>query len=337
NEYATDVCVRAYDASGNVSGCQPIVLAFPLANEMPLDAPEVFSVSAVNESYFHLEWFEPPVATGYLLRYGPAGCRVPGAVTVADIGPSAVLIDPGFFDIDLAGLTPNQLYWFEIVGLDNNGLPGKPTRRTQMLLDSPDGNGDGLPDAWAAFYGIADPHGDLDLDGLDNLGEYQSRTNPRHADSDGDGFYDGYELEWGTDPCGPEKPPYHTQPRLTLMGLQKYTLRTALNLGTSSSTIDIVNFGAGQMNWQISSDASWLTFDQTSGNEDATVRFTADPAGLAPGAYRATVTVQTIPTAQAGRAVLAEQAQFTVTFMVMPAIVPADDTYRIYLPIARRD
>src|SRR5690606_5457975 len=154
-------------------------------------------------------------------RYGPAGCPIPGAVTVADERPSPLIV-PQQFDFWLYGLTPNQLYWFELAGVDHNQLPGKPIRVERMLIDGPDGNGDGLPDEWANFYGITNPYGDLDQDGLDELTEYQVLSNPWHADSDGDGFYDGVELEWGTDVCGPEKPPYHTRPRLTVFGNQQY-------------------------------------------------------------------------------------------------------------------
>jgi hypothetical protein len=61
-----------------------------------------------------------------------------------------------------------------------------------------DRNHDGLPDKWERHHhlstkargvGKADP----DRDGLNNRGEFRSRTNPRRADSDGDGVGDANE------------------------------------------------------------------------------------------------------------------------------------------------
>jgi hypothetical protein len=46
-----------------------------------------------------------------------------------------------------------------------------------------DSNGNGLPDAWEAAYGISDPSGDADGDGQSNLKEYLAGTNPTNAAS----------------------------------------------------------------------------------------------------------------------------------------------------------
>ncbi|MFZ0544394.1 MAG: BACON domain-containing protein, partial [Candidatus Promineifilaceae bacterium] len=208
-----------------------------------------------------------------------------------------------------------------------------PIRVERMLIDGPDGNGDGLPDDWAAFYGITDPLGDLDQDGLNELTEYQLLSNPWHADSDGDGFYDSVELEWGTDVCGPEKPPYQTQPLLTLFGNQHYNMRTATNQAPVANTLELINFGSGTMNWQVTADAGWLTFDQESGSGDATVTFTADPAGLAPGAYNATITIVAAPPTGLSGGGLQETAEVAVTFVVLPEIGEPDTTRYIFLPI----
>jgi hypothetical protein len=333
---ATAVCVRAYDASGNLSGCTAVPLTFPLPLDVPLDVPEVFEVVPNSGQFFQLFWTEPPIAAGYVLRYGPAGCQVPGAVTIADEGPSPIILIPPQFDFELLGLTPNQLYWFELAAIDHNLMPGKPIRVERMLIDGPDGNGDGLPDEWADFYGITNPLGDLDQDGLDELTEYQLLSNPWHADSDGDGFYDSVELEWGTDVCGPEKPPYHTRPLLTLFGNQHYNMRTATNQAPVEDTLQIVNFGGGEMDWQVAADASWLTFDQTSGSGDATVTFTANPAGLPPGAYNATITIVAVPPTGLSGGGLQETAEVEVTFVVMPEIGEPDTTRSIFLPLVFR-
>jgi hypothetical protein len=76
-----------------------------------------------------------------------------------------------------------------------------------------DADGDGLPDYWESGYGL-DPNdpagdqgasGDPDQDGLTNAQEYNPsrNTNPMNADTDGDGFKDGAEVAFGSDPLNP--------------------------------------------------------------------------------------------------------------------------------------
>ncbi|MFN0080609.1 MAG: hypothetical protein ACKVY0_29425 [Prosthecobacter sp.] len=68
-----------------------------------------------------------------------------------------------------------------------------------------DRDGDGLPDLWEYRYELnlrdaEDAGTDPDGDELVNSEEYAAGTNPRLADSDGDGFEDGVELTQGGDP-----------------------------------------------------------------------------------------------------------------------------------------
>lgn len=67
---------------------------------------------------------------------------------------------------------------------------------------------DGLPDAWEQKYGlnVADPNDatdDADVDGLTNVAEYGLKTNPKAADTDGDGVNDLVEVNTGADPNDP--------------------------------------------------------------------------------------------------------------------------------------
>lgn len=64
---------------------------------------------------------------------------------------------------------------------------------------------DGMPDLWEMQYGLnydnsLDANEDTDQDGLTNLEEYLAGTNPLLADSDGDGYLDGFEVIMGKDP-----------------------------------------------------------------------------------------------------------------------------------------
>jgi hypothetical protein len=72
-----------------------------------------------------------------------------------------------------------------------------------------DADQDGLPDIWEIKYGLSNdddgsidikngPNGDPDNDGLNNLGELQSETDPTSADTDSDGLSDKVEDGGGT-------------------------------------------------------------------------------------------------------------------------------------------
>ncbi len=69
-----------------------------------------------------------------------------------------------------------------------------------------DTDGDGISDEWEARYGLSatwngDASLDGDGDGLSNLEEYRSDTDPNDSDTDGDGLSDGDEVNiHGTDP-----------------------------------------------------------------------------------------------------------------------------------------
>lgn len=76
-----------------------------------------------------------------------------------------------------------------------------------IFADTVDTDGDGLPDWWERLYGTdplnpADPvlTQDVDGDGLNWLQEYQNRTNPLIADTNGDGITDGAAVAAGLNP-----------------------------------------------------------------------------------------------------------------------------------------
>jgi len=62
------------------------------------------------------------------------------------------------------------------------------------VLEGDDGNDNGMPDTFEDEHQVRNPNADPDLDGLDNLSEYLSGTDPNDSDSDGGGENDGSEV-----------------------------------------------------------------------------------------------------------------------------------------------
>ena len=60
---------------------------------------------------------------------------------------------------------------------------------------------------------------------------------------------------------------------------------------TGSQTLLINNIGGGTLNWDITTDESWLNCTPTSGTEAGVVSVTADATGLATGTYNASITI----------------------------------------------
>lgn len=67
---------------------------------------------------------------------------------------------------------------------------------------------DGLEDKTESELGLSDTDFDSDQDGLSDLNEIERyKTNPKNKDTDGDGYFDGFEVRNGFHPNGPGKLP----------------------------------------------------------------------------------------------------------------------------------
>ena len=71
------------------------------------------------------------------------------------------------------------------------------------VMEGPDENQNRLPDTFEEQYGVKDPEGDPDMDGLNNYGEYQAGTDPNDPDTDDGGEKDGSEVNYGRYPLDP--------------------------------------------------------------------------------------------------------------------------------------
>jgi len=93
-----------------------------------------------------------------------------------------------------------------------------------------------------------------------------------------------------------ESPPILLEPASPSLAVQPTSLDFALPRGdaTASQSITIANVGVGVMNWQVSSDAAWLSASQTSGNLQeggtAVVLARVSSSGLDPGGQVGTLT-----------------------------------------------
>lgn len=114
-----------------------------------------------------------------------------------------------FLRVSVYAQTANAVVLLQYGGATPSGLHGLRTR----WLDS---DGDGVADSDETLYGSnpLDPQDpprvgvDSDRDGLRDEFERSIGTDPRKADTDGDGFVDGLEVYAGTNPKDPASVPY---------------------------------------------------------------------------------------------------------------------------------
>jgi hypothetical protein len=333
---SSTVCVRAYDASGNVSDCTPTTYSMPESPEVRLGPPEEIRLDSDGAS-ITAAWIPPGARDlgGSLVGYRPVGCLLDRAQRTASEGPSPLIYRPTIMSTQLTGLTPGQVYEVSVAGYRTGGEIGPRISARVMHIDPTDANADGIPDQWAAVYGLDPDSADLDGDGLSDRNEYEAASDPRRADSDGDGAYDSQEVEAGTDPCDPNDRPRDEAPRLALVGDASLFFATATNLGAPEPQfISVLNRGGATLAWEASASDPWIGLSPMRGSGIGTLAIAVDPAGLAPGLYTGLVTIiNTSPPAdlRAGLAALPESVDIPVTMLVLP-----EKERKVYLPLVRR-
>ncbi len=201
--------------------------------------------------------------------------------------------------------------------------------------DPTDADDDFMPDSWEAVFGINDPAADDDQDGVANLAEYNAGTFPTDPDSDRDGYYDGEELERGSDPCAPGAPPSTVTSGLAVVGASEVVFHNPINLApTDFAFLTVLNLSGGPLDWTVLASEPWIQVSQWSGSGDQPLLVQANPAGLAVGTYQGTLTIARARSARPDP--LAPAAvQEAVTISVVLVVLPVKQQ-EIYLPFVIR-
>jgi hypothetical protein len=335
--FMTTVCVRAYDASGNVSGCVPFNFTLPEGPDPRIGRPTGVVALAHGDGSITTNWNAPSGGgsiAGYLLSYGPTGCQRPDAKSLADQGPSPIVFSGRTLSYTFSSLTVGQAYNIMVQTLGSNSDVSGGISTKVMLVDPTDTNADGIPDQWAALYGLTPDDPDPDGDGLTNQQEFAAGTDPLNADSDGDGFYDGEEVEAGSDPCGADHPLHHTGSTMVVGGQAALNFVAVPNVTTSApQLLTILNGGEGSLNWSGIASAPWITIGSTNGSDEGQIKIGVDSRGLLPGFYAGVVTFTNSTRALLSKPTTAlnETSVISVSLTVLPP-----KQLELYLPLIRR-
>lgn len=321
--YVTTVCLRAFDASGNVSSCAPTAIPIDWEVPNPLSAPQNLAAQTSRSPLgLQVTWNAPASGSpaGYLLAYEPTGCQVPGGNSPAAQGfsPLNVGLVTNYL---LTGLKEGQRYLVTVAGVKSSGVIGDEASTIGMYANPADMNGDGLPDGWQSIFQVTGSTQDPDQDGLSNIEEFNQGTYPTKSDSDHDGYYDKTEITGGSDPCAPNSMPVGSPDvMLALGGSSQLNFAVTSNLGSAEAkALTIFNQGSSALSWSATASHPWIVLSANSGVEGEQLHVTVNKTGLAPGIYQGAVTIQNT-TAMAGNGPLAaaEKVSIPVSFVVRP-------------------
>jgi hypothetical protein len=158
-------------------------------------APAGLAATTVSSSRIDLAWTDGSSnETGFKIE------RKTGSGTFAQIAT----VGANVTTYSSTGLSAGTSYSYRVRATNSGGDSAySNTASASTLATGPDGDGDGLPDAWEMqhFGNLAQTgSGDPDADGLTNAQEFAAGTDPTDNDTDHDGMKDGAEVLNGFDP-----------------------------------------------------------------------------------------------------------------------------------------
>ncbi len=318
------VYVYAQDVDNRTSQNAALASGTPAANAEPLPSALVTpTLTGATGTTAALTW-QPAVGetpASYRVTYTRLG-RTP--VTKQATATAANIV--------LTALEPGATYNAVVSAANSAGWYGDSSALLQFVATSgADADGDGLPDDWAAKYGVHDANADPDGDGLTNKQEFEIGTDPTRQNTDGDPFSDKEEVDAGTNPLDSRSyAAIYTQPRLTLEQ-DKLVFHTKLQTPSDpapSATIQWSNTGGGNLTLSAASSANWLTA-QVNGNQIvASVNKSLLTAGYHTGVIRLTPAAGSDPLIGAAGCV-------RVQTWASPPDVPDPFPFHILLPLIR--
>ncbi len=334
--------LRVGDASGNYSApVKPANFTAPAGGTDP--APASFVITGTVDSgdaSVALMW---PTTTGarWELFYGQETPASPLILqSGAAEGASPVALDASFTgSTTLHGLPRGYWYSFAaraFASADPYASPGPLSNHVWLLVsDGVDANGDGCADDWQAAHGVTNTAADPDGDALITRDECRRGTRPDRFDTDGDGWSDGEEVAYHTDPLDPLSYPQITAdssiaplPRLDLADqtLSFYAFTQGPN--PAAQEVALGNLGGGTLNPTASADRPWLLPSIVNGS----LMVAVNKAGLGWGQYSGQVTVS-------GGAGVMDSPQTVTVNLSMLAGAPPSGVARnaIYLPLIERE
>lgn len=134
------------------------------------------------------------------------------------------------------------------------------------LYENYDSEPDNLPDWWEQqiiefdlnddieFAGDIDPGDDYDNDNLTNLQEYNKQTDPTKSDTDGDGYWDGDEVLYGSDPTLISDTPDNHKPDKPIIQSETTDVPLRYHVFSVSEFSDPDSDSLISSEWQISTD-----------------------------------------------------------------------------------
>lgn len=144
----------------------------------------------------------PALASHIEYRWMQNRAQIGTTVRLSPTAPASKIT----FDLlaSLQGLTDGGTYQLVATPFDTRGTQGMSVAAS-VKIETIDSDGDGLPDLWELNNGLSptlatDATLDPDGDGLNNLAEFLAKTNPKAADTSGDGISDKLAIELGLTP-----------------------------------------------------------------------------------------------------------------------------------------